>query len=55
MSQREKKRRAPRDENPFMRLCYNCMSAFGTVELEIDEAMWWLKWRQDEIDEIRIK
>jgi hypothetical protein len=31
------------------------MSAFGTVELEIDEAMWWLKWRQDEIDEIRIK
>jgi hypothetical protein len=31
------------------------MSAFGTVELEIDEAMWWLKWRQDEIDEIRKK
>ncbi len=55
MRQSEKKRRAPRDENPFMRLCYNCMSAFGTVELEIDEAMWWLKWRQDEIDEIRIK
>jgi len=53
VSQSEKKRRAPRDENPFMRLCYYCISAFGTIDLEIDEALWWLKWRNQEIEDVK--
>lgn len=40
-------------ENPFMRICYTCMSAFGTVNLEIDEAMWWLEWRKEELEQMK--
>lgn len=49
MSQRERRGRMPREENPFMRLCYICLTVFGRDDLEIDEAQWYLKWRSEEI------
>jgi len=55
VSQREKKRRAPSEENPFMRLCYTALSNWGTMELEIDEAMWCIKWRNQEIEDAKKK
>lgn len=42
-------------ENPFMRLCYTCISVFGTMDMEIDEAQWYIKWRNEEIEDARKK
>lgn len=38
------------EENPFMRLSYVLTSIFGRDDLEIDEALWYLKWRNEEME-----
>lgn len=43
----------PMRENPFMRLCYTCVSVFGTMDVELDDAMWWLKWRSEELEQAK--
>jgi hypothetical protein len=43
----------PNDENPFRRLCYTALSMFGTDDIEMDDALWYIKWRNQEIEDAR--
>jgi hypothetical protein len=36
-------------------MCYTVLSLWGTMDIEIDEAMWFIRWRNEEIEDARKK